>query len=310
MSPEKVAATKTLLESFGCSIIDTEQKLITCPGKFLHTTANADADCMVFCNEDGSVRLYCYHKSCREVMEDVNRRLAAIHKPYNKRRRRPIPGLDRERLTKEARRELLDKFAWPYDKIIADSDDAINEPVQEHYLQIFGLFVDHDTVWCGRDVWDTGSPKHAWRFRLVREWLAERSCPGQFIAPSTFKLGTYSRAAVNVLYRRFLVIESDTLGRDEIGAVFRWLDVSVGLRLRAIVDTAGKSLHGWFDYPGAGVLKRLTQWLPRLGCDPAMFNPAQPCRLPGALRDGRYQKLIFIRKPSDSLPYEIRTPAR
>ena len=139
----------------------------------------------------------------------------------------------------------------------------------------------------------------------MREWLAERSCPGHFIAPSTFRLGTYSRAAVNVLHRRFLVIESDTLGRDEIGAVFRWLDVSVGLDLRAIVDTAGKSLHGWFDYPAAGVFKRLRQWLPRLGCDPAMFNPAQPCRLPGALRDGRYQKLIFIPKPSDSSPYEI-----
>jgi|HubBroStandDraft_6_1064221.scaffolds.fasta_scaffold106375_4 hypothetical protein len=35
MTPEKVAATETLLESFGCSIIDAEQRLITCPGKIL-----------------------------------------------------------------------------------------------------------------------------------------------------------------------------------------------------------------------------------------------------------------------------------
>jgi hypothetical protein len=151
MTPEKVAATETLLESFGCSIIDAEQRLITCPGKSLHTTANADADCKVFLNDNGSVRLYCHHKSCREVIKDANRRLAAIHKPRNKkRRRRSIPGLDRERLTKQARRELLDKFAWPYDKIIADSDDAIWEPVEEHYYQISGLFADEDIVCCGR----------------------------------------------------------------------------------------------------------------------------------------------------------------
>jgi hypothetical protein len=297
MTRERVAATKTLLESFGCSIIDAEQGFITCPGESCHTTPNTDPDCKLFHNDDGSVRLYCHHKSCRDVINHVNRRLAACHERCNrKRRRKSIPGLvDRERLTKQARGELLEKFAWPYDNIVADSDDAINEPVEQHYCQIFGLFADQDIVWCGRDVRDTGRPRHAWRFRTVREWLAETSCPGQFIAPNTFQAGTYSRAAANVLFRKFLVVESDTLGRDEIGAVFRWLDLSVGLRLRAIVDTAGKSLHGWFDYPNGVVFSRLEQWLPGFGCDPAMFNPAQPCRLPGALRDGQYQKLIFIR---------------
>jgi hypothetical protein len=132
-----------------------------------------------------------------------------------------------------------------------------------------------------RDVWDTGRPRHAWRFRKVREWLAETSCPGQFIAPNTFNVGTYSRAAANVLRRKFLLVESDTLGRDEIGAIFRWLDFSVGLRLRAIVDTAGKSLHGWFDYPDPRVFSGLEQWLPGFGCDPAMFNPAQPVSVTG-----------------------------
>ena len=178
MSPQKVAATKALLESFGCCIIDAEQRLITCPGKSLHTTANADADGTLFCNENGSVLVYCHHKSCRDVIEDVNCRLAAIHEPYNTRRRRPIPRLDRERLTKEARRELLDKFAWSNDKIIADSDDAIQAPVEQHHLQVLGLFDDDDVVWCGRDVWDTGSPNHACRFRPVKEWLAEDRAPG------------------------------------------------------------------------------------------------------------------------------------
>ena len=299
MTGAEKAGIKEFLQSFGCSVINAEQGFITCPGKLWHTTANADADCKLFHNDDGTVHIYCHHKSCRDIINRINRRLATIHKRNRKKRsRRPIPGLDRERLTKEARRELLERFVWPCDKIIADSDDAIHEPVEQHHHQIFGMFADDDIVWCGRDVRDTGSPGHAWRFRKTIEWLGEHECPGQFIAPSTFKVGTYSRREANVVRPKFLVVESDTLGRDEVGAVFRWLNVRVGLRLRAIVDTAGKSLHGWFDYPDGRVFTRLEQWLPLFGCDPAMFNPAQPCRLPGALRDGRYQKLVFIQKHS------------
>jgi len=33
------------------------------------------------------------------------------------------------------------------------------------------------------------------------------------------------------------------------GALLRWLREKAGLRMRAIVFTGGKSLHGWFDFP-------------------------------------------------------------
>ena len=230
MTAKEIAQVKPLLEASGCRIIDLEQGFVSCPGRHWHTTANADADCKLFYNDDGSFRLHCHHTSCRERVDFANRCLAAFHEQETtKQGPTRIPAPKQQQQIEQIRRELLDKFAWPYDKIIADSDEAIQVPVEQHHLLVLGLFNDDDVVWCGRDVWDTGSPKHACRFRLVKEWFTEPSCPGQFIAPSTFKLGTYSRAAVNVLHRRFLVIESDTLGRDEIGAVFRWLDVSVGL---------------------------------------------------------------------------------
>jgi hypothetical protein len=38
--------------------------------------------------------------------------------------------------------------------------------------------------------------------------------------------------------------------------------------------------------------------LPELGCDAKMFNASQPCRLPGALRDGNFQKLIYLNNQS------------
>jgi hypothetical protein len=70
----------------------------------------------------------------------------------------------------------------------------------------------------------------------------------------------------------------------------------VGMNLRAVVDTAGKSLHAWFDYPPASIVEDLKIALPELGCDPKLFTASQPVRLPGALRDGKYQKLIYLGK--------------
>jgi hypothetical protein len=110
-----------------------------------------------------------------------------------------------------------------------------------------------------------------------------------------FRPGSTSRSNANVECRQFLVVESDVLHRDEVGAVFLFLQRRLGHPLRCIVDTGGKSLHGWFEAPPEGtLLARLKAGLTGLGCDPKMFNPSQPARLPGALRDGKEQKLIWL----------------
>ncbi len=72
------------------------------------------------------------------------------------------------------------------------------------------------------------------------------------------------------------------------------------MKLRCIVDTAGKSLHGWFDFPPEEELSDLRLILPELECDPKMFTSTQPCRLPSALRDGRHQRLIYLDKEEAS----------
>ena len=84
--------------------------------------------------------------------------------------------------------------------------------------------------------------------------------------------------------------------RDQFGAVLRWLHVGCELKLVAIVDTAGKSLHGWFEFE-EDLLDDLKLVLPALECDPKLFTASQPVRLPGALRDGvagKYQKLVHL----------------
>ncbi len=120
--------------------------------------------------------------------------------------------------------------------------------------------------------------------------------PDSLICPSTFQPGSFQRSNEKIVARRFLVVESDTLDKNQVGAVFRWLRDGVGMRLAAIIDTAGKSLHAWFDYPEEAVVDELKVMLPVLGCDPKLFTPSQPVRLPGALRDSRFQHLVYISK--------------
>ena len=83
------------------------------------------------------------------------------------------------------------------------------------------------------------------------------------------------------------MVESDTLTQDEVGAVFAYLNRRLQYTLHCIIDTAGKSLHGWFDAPRNKVLEnRLKAGLEVFGCDPKVFTYSQPVRVPGAFRDG------------------------
>lgn len=165
------------------------------------------------------------------------------------------------------------------------------------------LFKPDDVVWIGRAPTDSAGPDSTpdWqsfcqtRFRAVSEWLKESTAPGLFTCPSVFKSGIHSRSNDNVTARRYLVVESDTLDKNQVCAVFRWAEQFS--RLRAIVDTGGRSLHGWFEVPQAEALEQLRVIMPQMGCDPALFKLAQPCRLPGGVRadkNNRVQSLLYL----------------
>jgi hypothetical protein len=90
-------------------------------------------------------------------------------------------------------------------------------------------------------------------------------------------------------------VESDVLSRDEVGAVFRFYHRRLAHRLRCVIDTGGKSLHAWFDAPASTrELAHMRAGLSGLGCDPKMFNASQPARVPGVMRDGKPQKILWI----------------
>jgi hypothetical protein len=277
-----------------------------CPGKKMHGSDDGSKDCAVYLDRVPTV--HCFHGSCKSAVDAANKRLrAAILNPTNS-PNYVSPKLSAEDREKQATREknarlqlraskalptILKKYRWTSAEMLNDSPVGVRENEADHWRMLLGLFKCDDVIWIGeRD--SSGRPENAANFRTVTEWLKLEWAPYPFVCPATFKNTSCSRSNENVVERRFVVVESDLLTRDEVGAVFRYL-VDCGMKLVAVVDTAGKSLHGWFEFPEDDeVMEDLRLLLPALKCDPKMLTASQPARLPGAMRGERRQKLLFL----------------
>ena len=195
------------------------------------------------------------------------------------------------------RPELLERFRWPFAQIVEDSPLLVAErDAEDQFRTWLKLWPAHCHVWIG-GVYSSGRPEHRTHFRPVAEWYQIGPVMGNFTCGSSFKPGSYRRSNENCNGTRFMVVESDTLPKDEVGAVFAYLNTRLRHNLHAIVDTAGKSLHGWFDAPrNRQAEARLKAALTVFGCDPKLFTYSQPVRVPGAFRDGRLQRIVWLRE--------------
>ena len=257
--------------------------------------------------------LHCIHASCEKLVKERTAALRRailggswtdsatcgavdirLRKQRNQKRRQEITAREqlRQRVA-SARPRILRDYAWPYIQILAESPEALPADPAEHWRGLLGHYREEDVVWTG-DLYDSGRPEHAGHFRTKVEWLEGNVAPGPFICPAVFNAGSHSRANADIAGAPHLVVESDVLDKNQIGSVFRWLKTTVGLRLVAIVDTAGKSLHAWFVRPPTETLAELAIALPALGCDRKMFTLCQPARLPGARRGEDFQRLIYL----------------
>ena len=293
-------------ELLGTITWETDTKgFCQCPGEHTHSTDSGPRDCVVYL--DGVPTIFCQHQSCIEQVRHANRALreaiegggldggdALLTDREKKQRLRAAQRTNQiEQRARTALPKILADHRWTYNDIVKDTKTPIDENPAIHWRHIVELFREDDRIWIGY-THDSGRAEHTRNFRPARSWLAGNGIMGPLTCPSTFRDGSFSRSNENVLDRRFLVVESDVLTKDQVGAVFKWLRDEVGMTLRAIVDTGGKSLHGWFDYPKAAILEELKLILPQLGCDPGMFRQSQPCRMPGVLRGENYQKLIYF----------------
>ena len=194
------------------------------------------------------------------------------------------------------RPELFEFFRWPMAEILEESPLLVAERDPEDQFRTWlKLWPAHATVWIG-DVYSSGRPQHRTHFRTVAEWYQIGPVMGNYTCGSSFKPGSFQRSNENLNGHRFMVVESDTLSRDEVGAIFSYLRRRLRYPLHCIVDTAGKSLHAWFESPRSKLLEsRLKAGLEVFGCDPKVFTYSQPVRVPGAWREGRLQKLVWVR---------------
>jgi hypothetical protein len=279
----------------------------TCPGQHRHNSRTGDRDCIVYL--DGAATIYCMHTSCLEDVQEGNlalrRAIAEGHcadggkklsaQELRHKQREQKRSLQLERRARTSLAKLLKDYNWPFEKIKCDSPSIPRADVATQWHDVVGLFKPSDVIWIG-DKWDSGSSIHQQNFKTAEQWLQTDKILGPLTCPSVFKSTSISRNNGNVVKRRFLVVESDVHSKDEVGAIFQWLKDAVGLSLRAIVDTGGKSLHGWFEYPKQAIVDQLQAILPQLGCDAGLFKASQPCRIPGALRGEKYQTLIYLDK--------------
>jgi len=280
-----------------------------CPNKHLHSDQGAQINrrrgCRVYVDENAL--LHCHHSHCqvanREQTEKFRQELATLDgclEPSPEQINKIEAGQQRTREEHEWRQaaaaawsKLLAEYRWAAD----DSPSQIL-PAQNQAKQLLGLFERDDIVWIG-DKFDSGRPEHANRFRPVSQWLQVDGVPPfNFTCPSTFQAGTCSRNNVAVQSRRFIVFEYDPPAGEDLDearakalSVFSWCRNF--LVLRAVVDSANKSLHGWFDWPDdSRIVRQLIAFLEAWGFDPSIIvSPSQPCRLPGAIRKDKTGKM-------------------
>jgi RecA-family ATPase len=111
---------------------------------------------------------------------------------------------------------------------------------------------------------------------------------------------------------RHVLVEMDEKTKDEQWTILK----ESKLPLSVVIDSGGKSLHGWVRVDAANK----EEWnerrdvvyrqLETLGIDPKNKNASRFSRLAGVMRDGNEQKLLAINVGSVNWDASLRRPER
>lgn len=225
--------------------------------------------------------------------------------------------LEARRLADSARahrRDIIHRYAWQPADVWNDSPQRIDDDLvarnPAHFLAT--LFRPSDVLWTGQ-VHDSGSARHAEHWKTCQGWQTAGVLIGPMTTPATWKPGTLSRAAGNVVTARYTVLDFD--GLDGIKpvteadlsrhildsfALIRWLREGMDWHLAAILWTGGKSLHAWFRTPSPQVIESLHPVAKSLGMDAGLIGrPEHPCRLPGQRHagTGKFSRVLWLELP-------------
>lgn len=299
----------------GLKYLSSDEAALPCPAAHLHTKPD-NRQARLYLR--GAPSIFCFHDSCRGELDQLNQRLrreisqaekgenirrypfgTALPTPYP---RGPSPAeLRRQKwaqLGPRILRQALDLYPLdPADLWESSPLHLINDPEQDFTFFMRHLWLPHEIVWVGYNK-QSGQPKHAANFKPAAVWADIGKPCGPQTCAFTFPAGCYSRCKANIITRRHLVLESDTLTHAQAASVFWWVKERMRLPLRAVVHSGSKSLHAWFAVPDEERLRDLVEVLPVVGMDGAVLkNESQPVRCPGWQReDGAalFQGLMYL----------------
>ncbi len=314
-----------------------------CPGDGKHTHPSGERDCRLYGLEGGVPTIYCAHKSCKAEIVEANYRLrSAVGKaecgtrthsnsktvigtwePPSRTKALQLADVEAEQSAINAASAIpaiLDGFGWDF----ADTAPIPTDPTDQ-YEAFLRLWQPDAWLWIGANKWSGSWCKCAWA--TAADWIMKGpSIQGVQTSFCSYKPNSLERTNANVLTRPFLVFESDSLEKPVQAAIINWIrsPLGLGLPLRMVCDTGGKSLHAWFDAlhltpSDFATLKPILtghrmvcqtpiygnkpNTHPGLGGDPAMFVLSQPVRLPGPMRPDttNRQRIVWL-APSPTNP--------
>ena len=127
------------------------------------------------------------------------------------------------------------------------------------------------------------------------------------LAPTKSGDGMTYRGDLCVKTFRYCLVEFDDLSRED--QIRFWTSPTARkLPVACLVDTGGKSIHAWLRLSGIASMddwgkeiksQLYDQFLIPLGVDSACSNPARLSRMPGQLRDGKYQRILWMNTPEE-----------
>jgi len=282
---------------------------ICCPYEKWHKTGRKNQnETLLLVTSLNAVMVFCHHSSCAEKIHKLNAQLRAnqwrawfadeLEEEPIRFSRDELERMRKERETaNEARMEAKKVTAQPLslDDLVASSPFPVNElkPAEMTRLHL-SLFQPQDLLWVGQNPYQSKSP--IW-FNTAQRLKKELPSDVVFVAGSCFKSANGGRRLDNLHKKRFCIFENDRIGKERTAALFRHAE-GKGLKLAAVVDSGGKSAHGWVVEDGE--TDKWRAYFKACGFCSRAMRPTQPVRLAGAVRifdDGRQpalQRLLYL----------------
>jgi len=292
--PKNTTGNESFLNTW---TIDGEE-YCKCPGEHLHTKETKPNHCKVFVNERKEAggtycQINCVHSSCSELVAKTNSELCSgtsvsVKNPHiiGSEPKENDPLVLRSRAARATLLNRPDHFTL---KNLKDkSPTKIPESPTKQYRLFLDLFDDGDVLWVG-DRYDS-KPNN---LKVKSEWQKlEPSYP--LICGAVFEPNAQARQNGFVKDHRYFVLECDDVlvNLDQQARIISYF--SEIMKLRAVVFSGNKSLHGYFDHPGEEALKQLKSIMMGFQLDTSLLTKSQPSRLPGYVRDGNLQRLHYL----------------